>query len=363
MRIPVYQPDLSGNEKRYVNDCLDAGWISSRGEYVRRFEEAFGRLLGIPYCATVSSGTTALQTALGALGIGPGDEVIVPTFTYVASVNTVAATGATPVLVDSLADSWQMDPADVQRKVTSRTRAVMAVHLYGSVCPMDELTALASRHGLALIEDCAEAFGSKWDGRYAGTWGDVAAFSFFGNKTITTGEGGMVATRSAELDRRIRAYKSQGLSLDREYWHDSIGFNYRMTNVCAAIGLAQLERADALIVTKRLLAQWYRKHLEGVPVEVHRETAKVFHTWWMVSILCPTPEDREPLRLRLREEGVETRPLFHPAHTMPVHAHLTGHFPRAENIALRGMNLPSWPGLTEDDVRFIAGVIRRYFTR
>ncbi len=360
LRIPLYKPDVSGNEKHYISECVDTGWISSKGKFVSLFEEAFSTYLGVPYCASVCNGTAALQTALGALGIGLGDEVIVPTLTYVASANAVRGVGATPVFVESLSDSWQMDPDDVRRKISERTRAILVVHLYGGVCEMDKLVAIAREHDLFLVEDCAEAFGSRYDGAYAGTFGDVAAFSFYGNKTISTGEGGMVMTASAELHEKVWAYKSQGVSREREYWHESLGFNFRMTNLCAAIGLAQLERADTFLVQKRQIATWYQEHLRGLPVEIQPEPANVHHTYWLVSILCHTPESVNPLREALAVQGIETRPVFPPLHTMPLYGNGQQVFACAENIAARGISLPSWPGLQEKDVAFVSKVIKRF---
>ena len=192
LKYPVYQPSISGNEKKYVMECLDSTWISSKGKFIIQFEESFSEYLGIKYSAAVSNGTVALHAALLALGIGKGDEVIVPTFTYIASVNSIRYTDAVPVFVDSIKDTWQMNPEDVKKKITSKTKAVMAVHLYGNTCEMDELVNICKEYNLYLIEDTAEAFGSKYEGRFAGTFGDISTFSFFGNKTITTGEGGMI---------------------------------------------------------------------------------------------------------------------------------------------------------------------------
>jgi len=359
--IPVYQPDLSGNEKRYVSECLDSTWISSRGRFIGDFERGFAGYIGSPHAIAVTNGTVALHVALAALGIGKGDEVIVPTLTYIAAANAAVYTGATPVFVDSLPEVWQVDPADVRRKITPRTRAIMAVHLYGHPCDMDALTAIARERNLFLIEDCAEAFGARQNGRHVGTFGDIAAFSFFGNKTITTGEGGMVVTGDAKLDGLARRLKNQGLAADREYWHDLIGFNYRMTNISAAIGLAQLERADDLIARKRRLAEAYRSKLAGMPVEVHGELPGSTHAYWMVSILTKDASDRDPLRARLANRGIETRPLFNPVHLMPMYAGSAGQHPVAEAIARRGMNLPSWPGLSPAQVDEVCGTVRDYY--
>lgn len=363
MRYPVYRPDLSGNEKAYVSECLDSSWISSRGDFIKRFEAAFADYVATPHATSVCNGTVALHLALMAAGIGPGDEVIVPTLTYVASVNAIAMVGAVPVFVDSDPQTWQMDVADVDDKLTTGTRAVMAVHLYGQACDIAALRELCDRRNLRLVEDCAEAFGTLVDGRHVGTFGDVATFSFFGNKTITTGEGGMVVSRDDELAAKAVLLKNQGLSSQREYWHEVIGYNYRMTNVAAAIGLAQLERADDILARKRQLATWYRQGLQGLPVSVHEERPGTRHSYWMCSLLVHESARRGPLRDFLHRNGVETRPLFNLAHTMPMYRDLApdGRFPVASRLAACGMNLPSYPALAQEDVSAICGFIRRFF--
>ena len=245
--IPLYRPFLGGKEKEYVNECIDSSWISSRGAFVGRFENAFAKFIGAPHVTSSCNGTAALHLALETLGFASGDEIIVPTLTYVASVNTIIQAGATPVFAESLATTWQIDLKDVRRKVTPRTKALMVVHLYGHSCDMDEVVDICREFNLYLIEDCAEAFGTYYKGRHVGTFGDFAAFSFFGNKTITTGEGGMVVAKSSELLARAYHLKTQAVSPMQEYWHDAVGYNYRMTNICAAIGLAQLENATAVL--------------------------------------------------------------------------------------------------------------------
>lgn len=359
-RIPVYQPDLSGHERDYVLECLDSTWISSKGRFIAQFESAFADFLDVPHAVTVCNGTVALHLALVALGIGPGDEVIVPTLTYIASVNAIRYTGATPVFCDSLADTWQMDPADVEQRITPRTRAIMAVHLYGGACEMERLAALCRRHDLKLIEDCAEAIGTRIDSRHVGTFGDVAAFSFFGNKTITTGEGGMVVCKDTSLDADLRHLRGQGLAKDQEYWHDVIGYNYRMTNICAAIGVAQLERVDDILHRKAGLAQRYRAALAEVPVrfQAHRTSEVMSH--WMVTILTSAAADRDPLRTSLLAAGVETRPIFYPVHTMPMYHREGVSFPVAEDIAARGINLPSWHDLSTRDMSTVVNAISRF---
>lgn len=359
--IPIYQPDLNGHEKKYVNECLETSWISSRGRFVTDFETQFAARIGVKHSASVSNGTVALHLALMALGIGPGDEVIVPTLTYIASVNAITYTGATPVFVDSLRDTWQIDPEDVRRYITPRTRAIMPVHLYGQACDMDALAVIAREHRLFVVEDCAEAFGTTYKGRHVGTFGDISTFSFFGNKTITTGEGGMVVSNDKTLIERARHLKGQGLAAHREYWHDVVGYNYRMTNIQAAIGLAQLERADEFIARKRALAERYREALHNLPIELQTEAPDTVHSYWMISILVERPEQRDTLRQLLREHGVETRPLFYPVHTMPMYAKNYRKHQVAEDLAWRGINLPSWPGLSDDSVKRISTIIRSFY--
>jgi perosamine synthetase len=361
--IPIYQPDLGGNEKKYVNECLDTSWISSRGRFVGEFESQFAQRIGVEHAASVCNGTVALHLALLALGIGPDDEVIVPTLTYVASANAVAYTGARPVFADSRPDTWQIDPEDIRRQITPRTRAIMPVHLYGQACDMDAIMAIAREHRLFVVEDCAEAFGTFYKGRHVGTFGDISTFSFFGNKTMTTGEGGMVVSNDRTLIDRSRHFKGQGLANHREYWHDVVGYNYRMTNIAAAIGLAQLERVDQFIEAKRELAARYRELLRDVPVTLHAEAAETVHSYWMISLLVDHPDDRDPLRAHMAADGIETRPVFYPVHTMPMYARSYRKHPVAEDLAWRGINLPSWPGLTASQVEQIAGSIASYFAR
>jgi len=361
-KFPVYQPSLNGNEKKYVMECLDTTWISSKGKYVSEFEKQFAEFTGVKHATTVSNGTVAIHLALLALGIGPGDEVIVPTLTYIASVNAIVYCGATPVFVDSLLNSWQIDPEDVERKITQNTRAVMAVHLYGQVCEMDTLKKICVAHSIFLVEDCAEATGSYYKGKHAGSFGDISTFSFYGNKTITTGEGGMVITNDETLHDRAVHFKGQGLAQHRQYWHDVVGYNYRMTNICAAIGVAQLENVDTVLKRKRDIANWYSENLPK-EVEFHAEQKNTIHSYWMCSLLVNDPKDREPLRNYLAEKGVETRPLFYPVHTMPMYAAKYQKHPVAENLGWRGMNLPSYPGLEKNDVKEICAFVKEYYKK
>ena len=358
--IPVYQPYFNGREKEYVNQCLDSTWISSKGEFIKRFEDGFKEYIGVSHATSVCNGTVAIHLALEAIGIGSGDEIIVPTLTYVASVNTIIQTGAIPIFVDSLEKTWQIDAEDVKRKITSKTKAIMVVHLYGLPCNMEAITVICKEHNLLLIEDCAEAFGSYYKGQHVGTFGDVSTFSFFGNKTITTGEGGMVVTNNKETIDKAYHLKNQGVSQTREYWHDAVAYNYRMTNICAAIGLAQLEQAQTILEKKRQIAHWYEEELTGLPLITHKEIPDTIHSFWMNSIILDNGLLRQPLREHLRDAGIETRPLFYPAHTLP-HCSTDESFPIAESLAARGINLPSHPNLTKEDIRKICNHIYSFF--
>ena len=360
-KFPVYQPSLDGNEKKYVNECLDSTWISSKGKFVNEFENSFSKFIGVKHATTVSNGTVAIHLALLALGIGEGDEVIVPTLTYIASVNAIAYTNAKPVFVDSLESSWQIDPADVVKKITPQTKAIMAVHLYGHPCEMDALVQICKEYGLFLVEDCAEAIGTLYKDKHVGTFGDIATFSFFGNKTITTGEGGMVVTNDKTLFDRSEHFKGQGLAKHRQYWHDVIGYNYRMTNICAAIGVAQLENVQKVLDEKKRIADAYRDCLANSSVIFHNPiSVDIYHSYWMCSILVEDSKQRESLRDYLDQEGIETRPLFYPVHTMPMYSSQYQRHPVAENLGWRGLNLPSYPSLKTEDVQFICEKIKDF---
>jgi perosamine synthetase len=360
IKYPVYQPSLNGNELKYVTDCIESTWISSKGKYIADFEKQFANYLEANYATSVCNGTVALHLALLVLDLKAGDEVIVPTFTYIASVNAITYVGAIPVFVDSLPQTWQIDFNDVERKINSNTKAIIAPHIYGHPCEMDALAEICKRNNLYLIEDCAEAIGSKYNNRHMGTFGDIAAYSFFGNKTITTGEGGMVVTNSEKLYERAKNLKNQGIS-DILYWHDSIGYNFRMTNICAAIGVAQLERIDEILANKIRIASIYKKAFENTPLEFHGQADNSFNSYWMCSVLIPLAEKRNELRTFLIQSGIETRPLFYPVHSMPIYAKYAHEdFPVASSISSRGINLPSYPDLTNDDVEFIASQIIKF---
>lgn len=347
--IPIYCPDLSGNEKKYVMECLDSTWISSNGRFIGEFEDRFRQVTGARHAVAVCNGTVALHLALHCLGVGPGDEVIVPTFTYIASVNAIAQTGAKPIFVESNAGDWLLDPQDVERHITTRTRAIMPVHLYGVPSNMEILLDLAKIHGLKVIEDCAEAFGTTFGGRHVGLFGDVGAFSFYGNKTITTGEGGIVVTNDDALAARLRIVKGQGQSLSKRYWHEVLGFNYRMTNIAAAIGLAQIERFDSFLRRKREIATLYQQLSVSLPVKYQQIAPTAESSYWLVTLALPRGTNRELLMQDMEADGVETRPVFYCAHTMPMYES-DEEFPIACDIAARGISLPSYPSMSDEDV-------------
>jgi len=360
-KYPVYRPSLGQKEKENVLECLDSTWISSKGKFISQFENSFSEFIGVKHSVGVCNGTVAIHVALLALGIDEGDEVIVPSFTYIASVNAIKYTGAKAIFVDSELKTWQIDPTKIEEKITKRTKAIMAVHLYGQPCEMDSILAIAKKHKLFVIEDCAEAFGSLYNGKHVGTLGDISTFSFFGNKTITTGEGGMVVTNDSRLNDKVFHLKGQGLAKDREYYHDIIGYNYRMTNICAAIGCAQLEKANDLIQKKIRIANWYENKLKNLPIVFHSQVGAVKHSFWMISILLKDSEEREKIRFHLKQNGIETRPTFHPVHLMPMYFQEGLSLPTAEILGNRGINLPSYPDLNEKDIEFISNKLKEFY--
>jgi len=359
--IPVAAPDLNGNEKTYVLDCLESTWISSSGKYLDRFEAGFAEFCGVRHAVACSNGTTALHLALAALGVGPGDEVIVPTLTFVATANTVTYCGARAVFVDAEPETWTIDPAALEASITPRTKGIIAVHLFGHPADMTAINAIARRHGLFVLEDAAQAHGAECRGRRAGALGDIATFSFFGNKIVTTGEGGMVVTDDDAVADRMRLLRTHGMDPHRRYWHPVIGYNYRMTNLAAAIGVAQLERVDWQLDRRHEIAGWYREELGRTGgLTCQGEKAWARHVWWMFSVLVSEGmAERDDVMDAMRRRGIETRPIVHPLHTLPpyVDANRGQRFPVAEAIARNGINLPTWAGLTRDQVRSVCDAL------
>jgi perosamine synthetase len=357
--IPVAAPVLGDKELEYVTDCIRTGWVSSLGEYVRRFEQQFAAYCGVRYGVATHNGTVGLHLVLAALGIGPGDEVIVPSLTFVATANAVAYTGATPVFVDSEVTSWNIDPMAVASAITPRTRAVIAVHLYGHPANMDPLRNLATEHGLVLIEDAAEAHGAQYKGRRTGSLGDVAVFSFYGNKIITTGEGGMVLSDDVAFIERCYFLENQAKSRENPYWHGEIGYNYRMTNMQAALGVAQMERIDEFIAARIRNADHYNRRLAEVPGITLPPCAEwATNVYWMYTVLIEDAygRDRGAFMARLHEHGIETRPAFYPLHRLPMYDR-GQQLPVAERIAQRGVNLPSGSALTPAEVGVVCDAI------
>jgi len=342
--IPLADVWLPGNEKAYVLDALQRRQLSM-GSYVLRFEEAFAQLVGCEYGISTTSGTTALHLALAALGIGPGDEVIIPALTYVATANAVTYCGATVVLADVEDHTWCIDIGDVAKNITSRTRAVIAVHLYGHPANMPALRRLCDKAELYLIEDAAEAPGAYIAGRPVGSWGDASCFSFYGNKIITTGEGGMVTTNNKALADRMTLLRGQGMDSERRYWHPVVGYNYRLGELQGAVGLAQVEQFPAHLQARLRIAELYRRLAPGLEWQGQADTAESAH-WLNVALF----EDRDLVAARCEAAGIETRPVFYPIHQLPPYADFAGNYFVSEYVAAHGLCLPSHALMTADDV-------------
>jgi perosamine synthetase len=356
-RIAVAQPVLNGNERKYVLDCLDTNWISSVGKYINAFEESFAHFCGVKHAIATNNGTTALHLALVAMDLKPGDEVIIPTVTYIATANAVRYCGATPVLADVQASTMNIDPAAIKAKITPKTKGIIPVHLYGHPADMPSINAIASERGLWVVEDAAEAHGAEIAGRKVGSMSTCATFSFFGNKIVTTGEGGMVTTDDDALAQKLRLFKGQGMDLNRRYWFPVVGYNYRMTNIQAAIGLAQMETIETSLAERDRLAGWYREALcnleDDMVLPKNVESVKQVH--WMYNIFLRKGDAarRDGVMRQLSDDGIETRPVFYPMHVLPPYKE-NGSFPVADLWAQRGINLPTHLGLTREDVERVA---------
>lgn len=369
--IPVCEPMLTGNELKYVTEAVSTGWISSSGKYVTEFEKQFAEYCGCKYGIAVCNGTIALHLALIGLGIGKGDEVIVPTFTMIASAFAVCYTGAKPVFVDADKDTWNIDVKKIEKKITSKTKAIMPVHIFGKMCDMDAIHALAKKYNLYVLEDAAEAHGASYHGVKAGASSDIAAFSFFANKNITTGEGGMVVTNNKEFYDRARYFKNVCFPLDgpRNYQHEDIGYNYRMSNVVAAIGLAQVEKADDYKEMRIRNHQLYKKYLSDVPgILFQSEPDKdCIDVCWMNTIVIDPAKyghHKDELIAHLKENEIDTRLLFTGMHKqkamMDYGCDCSSEYPVCEWLTENGFYLPSSSSLTEEQIIFISKVIRNY---
>ena len=362
-QIPIAEPWLGSYERQLLSECVRTGWVSSQGRFVSEFENTFANYCGVKYGVATASGTSALHLALACLDVGPGDEVIVPTLSFIGTANPVTYCGATPVFVDSVPDTWNLDPAAVKRAITRRTRAIIVVHLYGHAAHMDEIMALSHRHGIPVIEDACEAHGSEYRGRKVGSLGAVGCFSFYGNKIITTGEGGMVVTNNGAIAENARLLRDHGMSKKKKYWHAHIGFNYRMTNIQAALGVAQMKRIEHVIERKRRNAALYNSLLKEFPGLVLPEEAPwARHVYWLYTILI---EDRSKISRskavkELALQGIETRPVFYPITSMPPYRNgRKQRFVVAEKISKEGLSLPSSPLLQEECIRRICTILAR----
>jgi len=368
-QIPVNAPDLSGNEKKYLAECIDSGWISSEGPFVKELEERFALKMGRKYGIAVCNGSVALDAAIIALGIQAGDEVIMPSFTIISCASAIVRAGGIPVLVDSDPITWNMDPTAIEKRITARTKAIMVVHIYGLPVDMDPILHLAQKHSLKIIEDAAEEFGQTYRGKPVGSFGDVSCFSFYSNKHITTGEGGMIATDSEKIAEHCRSLRNLCFNPARRFRHEEIGNNFRMTNFQAAIGLAQLERFDQFILKKRHIGQVYNQHLQGNPhldfMPAETEYAKNIYWVYGVVLKDHVNFDAEEAIKRLQSAGIGCRPFFWPMHEQPIFQKMNlfsdEFHPVAERIARRGFYIPSGLTITDEEMGIVADELKAIF--
>ncbi len=363
--IPVCEPVVGKKEEKYVLDCLRTNWISSKGKYVDRFAEEFAQFCGVKHCVLTTNGTTALHLALAALGVGPGDEVIIPAFTMIATAFAVSYTGAAPVLVDSEAETGNIDVAKIEEKITSRTKVILPVHIYGHPCEMGPIMKLAKKHQLFVVEDAAEAHGAEYKGKRCGGIGHLGCFSFYANKIITMGEGGAVVTNNKKIAERLKLLADLAHSPKKRFAHIAIGYNYRLTNLQAAIGVAQLEQVDKFIRARRRNAKLYNRLLKDVPglrLPIEKEGAK--NVYWMYGVVVGNDfgMGRDDLMAALAKRGIGTRAFFVPMHQQPVYQKMGlfkgEKYPVAEDLGRRGLYLPSGSGLTPDQIEYVGQTIR-----
>ncbi len=364
--IPVCEPTLRGNEKKYVTQCVETNWIGSSGDFIEKFEGMFSKACKAKYGVACSNGTTALHLALASLGIGKGDEVIVPDFTIIALANSVLYTGATPVFVDSEMKTWNIDASRIEEKITGRTKAIIAMHTYGCPADMDEIRRIADRHKLKVIEDAAEAHFAIYKGRPTGSLGDAGCFSFYANKIITTGEGGMVVTNDEAIAKKARLLRNHAFTEPR-FVHHEVGFNYRMTNIQAAIGVAQMERAAELLEGRRSNAPRYEAELKGVRgITLPPECPYGTNVYWMYGILIDKDRfgiGKDEVIRELKLRGIETRPFFFPMHMQPVYRNnpdidCSGKYPVAEQLYEQGLYLPSSSHLSDEQIKEISAALK-----
>jgi len=366
MRIPVCAPKIGEKEIEYVVKCIRSNWVSSSGEDVAEFEERFAEYCGCKFGVATNSGTTALHLALATLGVDNGDEVVIPTFTMIATANAVTYTGAKPILVDAECETWNIDVSKIKEKITRRTKALMPIHTYGHPADMDPILELAERYGLYVVEDAAEAHGAEYRGRRAGSIGDLGCFSFYANKIITTGEGGMIITNNEELAERARWLRAHAFGRHgRHFYHEALGFGYRMSALQAAFGLAQLERLDEFVSVRRKNAKLYNSLLSELDerVTLPPEAPWAKNVYWMYSVLIQDNFgiSRDEVMKKLDKEGVETRTFFYPIHVQPIYfeQYKGEHFPVADELSRKGMNLPSGNNLEAEEIAYVCDCIKK----
>ncbi|MFD2582244.1 DegT/DnrJ/EryC1/StrS family aminotransferase [Pedobacter vanadiisoli] len=364
--IPVNTPLLDGNELKYVTECIETGWISSEGPFITKFEQQFSHYIGKSHGIAVSNGSAALDIAVKALNIGPGDEVIMPTFTIISPAQSVISAGALPVLVDSDPHTWNMDVAQIETKITSRTKAILVVHIYGLPVDIDPVLTLAKQYNLKVIEDAAEMHGQTYKGQKCGSFGDISIFSFYPNKHITTGEGGMLLTNDSKLADRCK--KLRNLCFEPNgprFVHYEIGWNYRMTNLQAALGLAQLEQIDTFIERKRIMGAAYQRNLNSLRTKGYQlpleKTNYATNIYWVFGLVAPSMAEKEAMVANLTNSKIGTRPFFWCMHEQPVFQQMglfkTECYPVAEKLARNGFYLPSGLGLKEKELLIVSEII------
>lgn len=355
IHMPVAMPDLfSGNELKYLNDAFLSSWISSSGKYINQFEECFAGYCGSGYGVAVSNGTVAIHLALKALDIGPGDEVIVPDFTFAATINAVIHAGATPVIVDVDQDDWCIGPEAIKKSISDKTKAVIAVHIYGQPCKMHEIMSICERNNLKLIEDCAEAHGATYDGKRVGSFGVISTFSFFANKIVTTGEGGMCLTSSEKLNERLRVLRDHGMSKEKRYWHEEVGFNYRMTNMQAAIGCAQMERIERILQKRKQLEITYKDIFSEVPsISFQKDFVPLRNkTIWLITALYKNADAKIDFMDHFKRYEIDLRPVFYPLSAMPVYQkYSVQDLPVSKHISQHGLSFPTYLDIDFDKIR------------
>ena len=363
--IPVANPYIGDIEKKYLFKALEKGEISSQGSFVGELEERFADYCNTSNAILVSNGTVAIHLALVAMGIKENDEVIVPAFTFISTANAVKHAGAEPIFVDVDPNSWTIDPKKIQDKVTEKTKCIIPVHVYGHPAKMDEINDIASKNSLIVIEDAAEAHGALFKGKKVGGIGNAATFSFFANKIITTGEGGAITTNDDKLAAKIKILRDHGKTPGNSYWHEVLGYNYRLTNLQAALGLAQLKRIEDIMSKKSHINELYNKGFKDLPISFQPNADWAKSVTWLVTILLDnnSPITSQELRNQLKKKRIDSRPLFVPLPKLPVYDYCNDKFPTAKDLNSRGLNLPSGPNISSDDIEYVIESVREIFSK